>query len=342
MTAIQHHKADSYIKNLPNTLKGALIFGADSGLVDERAQNMLQQLVPDVNDPFATNPIAADAILEDPTIVGDAIAAMSLMGDTQVVSLRHLSKEAAKSVADLWDHISDIKGNFLLITMGDVPKTNALRKAFEKDANYATIACYHDDAKDLVSTLRAEFHARNIQADSDAISYIAAHCQGDRMVVRSECEKIALFLGNDTTLTLQDAMQVIGKTTESALEDTTHATMAGNYGALAGHFHKAIQQGVEPIAMIRHLLNYLQRLSVVQDATQKGQTIDAAMKQLRPPVFFKTAPIFRGHAQHWQGKDLWRVMQLLYEAEKTLKSSGVNAPLMASRYLNRIAAIAKQ
>jgi len=340
MTEIKHFKADGYIKQLPNTLKGALVFGADTGLVAERANAIASHIVPDVNDPFAVHQFQEDNLQEDPTVIGDALASMSLMGGRQLIRLNHVSKDIGKLMTEMWEHHADKCENFLLITAGDIKKTNGLRKLFEKDNQLAAIACYHDDSRDLAGIIRAELQQRGINAEADAIAFMAAHCQGDRMVVRSECEKVALFLGNDTQLTLGDVQAVIGKTTNSTLDDMTHAIMDANFKQLNSHFTKAMQQNIEPIAMLRHLLRYISRLSVVIDACQAGDTMDAAIKQLRPPLFFKTAPQFKKHVQRWQPKDRWRMVALLYEAEQCLKKGGTSY-LMASRYLNRMVAIAK-
>ncbi|NBO18922.1 MAG: DNA polymerase III subunit delta, partial [Proteobacteria bacterium] len=56
---------------------------------------------------------------------------------------------------------------------------------------------------------------------------------------------------------------------------------------------------------------------------------EAVVQGLRPPVFFRQAPILTRHAQTWQLPHILRALQLLINAELACKSTDI-PPIPAS------------
>ena len=85
--------------------------------------------------------------------------------------------------------------------------------------------------------------------------------------------------------------------------------------------------------MARHFL----RLHLVRGLTGRGETLDGAVKSLRPPVFWKRAESFKAQAAAWPPGALSRALERLIEAEAACKQSGAVPDTICARTLLEIA-----
>ena len=53
-----------------------------------------------------------------------------------------------------------------------------------------------------------------------------------------------------------------------------------------------------------------------------GDPVDIAVKGLRPPLFFKQAPLFKSQAQRWTLAKITKVMDKLMDLEAQCKTTG--------------------
>jgi DNA polymerase-3 subunit delta len=104
---------------------------------------------------------------------------------------------------------------------------------------------------------------------------------------------------------------------------------------------RAVQEGVEPIAILRALGRHFQRLHACAGLMAEGAPLDGAMKALRPPIFFRQADAFRAQLRLWGPADVNRALDWLTSAEKDCKSTGFPAETICHQTLLRLAASAR-
>src|ERR1700761_7238023 len=91
--------ADRFSAAPPRTLRAALVYGPDSGLVQERAEKLMKSVVPDLADPFNVSDLSETVLESDPARLADEAAAISMMGGRRVVRVRG----AGNGLADLFE-----------------------------------------------------------------------------------------------------------------------------------------------------------------------------------------------------------------------------------------------
>ena len=106
---IKTQDADRFAANPPKTLRAALVFGPDAGLVQERAEKLLKSVAPDLTDPFNVADLSESVLLSDPARLADEAAAISMMGGRRVVRVR----SAGKSLTDP-NNVADLSESVLL------------------------------------------------------------------------------------------------------------------------------------------------------------------------------------------------------------------------------------
>src|SRR5436305_1107181 len=170
---------------------------------------------------------------------------------------------------------------------GELPSRSALRRAFEEAAHAAAIGCYADNARDLAAVIRDTFAAHRIAISRDAVAFLVEHLGGDRLLTRAELEKLTLYAGAGGRIELADAQAVISDSAALSLDDAVLAAAEGDAAALDRALARVFQEGESAVTVIRALLRHLHRLHVLSIQLTGGGSIDNAIRNARPPIFFK-------------------------------------------------------
>lgn len=199
------------------------------------------------------------------------------------------------------------------------------------------MACYLDDGRGLPDLIERILAGHGLRARPDALGWLAQHLGADRALTRGELDKLALYCHGRREATLEDCMAVIGDAAADDLEAAVIAAASGDIGALDTALARAFREGVSPIAVIRAAQRHLQRLHQVTGATAAGVPLDAALKGLKPPPFFKVADRFKAQARAWPAAQVAQALEILSEAEVRCKTTGMPDRLVCARALMQIA-----
>ena len=75
---------------------------------------------------------------------------------------------------------------------------------------------------------------------------------------------------------------------------------------------------------------------------EKGESVDMALKMIRPPIFFKNADSFKSQLRNWTHMKLLIAMNTLLKAETDSKTTGMPIEAVCGRALMRIAQAARR
>jgi len=331
---------NKYVANVGPGYRAVLVFGRDEGMVRERADKISKQISEDLSDPFQVARPTPGQLKEIPSILLDELAAISMMGGRRLVRLDGAGNESTDAVKLA---LSGEQGDGLLvITAGDLKPTSSLRKLCEKEKNALSIVCYEDSARDVMELIREILGANGLQAEQDAVTWLVGHLGSDRMVSRSELEKLALYKGtNGGSVTLADVQAVVGDTAALEISEISAAVTAGNMKALEVSLERAMTAGESPIAILRVLQGRLARLHLARGHTDRGMSAAEAVGKLRPPVFFMEKDAFVRLVSRWPIVKINQAMEIILEAEQQCKTTGMPAETITARALLRIAKAAR-
>ena len=286
-----------------------LIYGEDEGLVRERAVKLAKTVVEDLKDPFRVIEMGSAQLKEDSSRLRDEAAAISFGGGRRVIRLRDIGDAQAPAIADF---LKDPAGDALIvIEAGSLPTRSKLRQAVEKAGNGMALPCYADSGRDLEGLISAVMEDHKLRIDRDATRYLVANLGSDRMISRSELEKLALYAFKEGQVTLADAMDCVGDSSARHYDDVIQAVSQGNVVNLDTALTRLTEEGLNPVGALRMMLGYFQKLHLVKGQITQGANTEQAMKSLRPPLFFKAADQFRANLNNWAVPTLQRALQIL-------------------------------
>lgn len=316
-------RVEAFLRRPDPEIRAILFYGPDSGLVRERADTVARGVCPELRDPFRVADLTAAAVAADPARLNDEAAQISLMGGQRVVRIR----DAGDALAQLLGRfLADPPGDALtVIEAGDLPGRSSLRRVFDDAPVGAAIGCYPDSARDLAGVIRDSLAARRITASRDALDFLVQHLGNDRLITRSELDKLTLYAGDGGRVELDDARAAIDDAAALALDDAVLAAAEGDAAALDRALARVFQEGETPVGVIRAALRHLHRLHGLAARIAAGSSVDETLRSARPPIFFKQQDSFRRQLSRWREPRLRRHLDRLAEAETRMKTTGLPA-----------------
>lgn len=328
---------EPFVKKPNPKARAILVYGPDDGLIRERATAMGLTAVPDLNDPFNVTVLNAGILSDDPARLFDEANAMSLMGGTRLIRIEDASDKLTVIFKDYLANPSP--DNLVIIEAGELTPRSSLRLLFEKSEHGAAVPCYVDDEKGVANLIRQTLSANGYTIQSDAAAWFAQNIAGDRGRVRSEIDKMMLYMGGHSkTVTLDDVRSACGEAGDQSIDDLLYAIGSGKTEAALRAYNKLIEEGVFVVTILRSLQSHFRRLHYTKSLMQDGADMDEAMKKLQPAVFFKYADSFKSQLRKWPDAKLLSFMQRLSQVEAQTKQTGTPAETLCSQVILSLSA----
>jgi DNA polymerase III subunit delta len=321
-------------------IRAVLLYGPDAGLVRERADILARTVCADLADPFRVADLNGAALAADPARLADEAAQLSLVGGRRVVRVR----AAADGLARLFTgFFADGRGEALVVAeAAELSSNSALRRTFEGSPRGAAIGCYPDAPRDRAAVIRESLTAHRVSASRDATQYLVDHLGEDRLVTRSELEKLALYVGDGGRVELEDAVLSVGDSAGLELDDAIMAAAEGDAARLERVLDRVFQEGESPVTVVRAMLRHLHRLHAMGASLVAGASVDDLMGAARPPIFFKLQDGFRRQLGLWHEARLRAALDHLSQAEIGMKTTGLPAEPLCREALSAVARQARQ
>ncbi|MBV8504924.1 MAG: DNA polymerase III subunit delta [Alphaproteobacteria bacterium] len=320
-------------------IRAVLLYGQDEGLVRERAEAVARSVCPDLGDPFRVADLMAAVLAADPARLADEAAQLSLIGGRRVVRVRGAGDSLAKLFAEF---LESTPGEALVVVeAGELPSRSTLRRAFEAARSAVAIGCYPDTARELAAVIRETLAAHRVSASRDAGQFLVDHLGGDRLLTRSELEKLALYAGEGGRVELEDARLSVSDTAALELDDAVMAAAEGDAGRVERVLGRVLQQGESPVSIIRALLRHLHRLHALTARLAAGASVDEVLRTARPPIFFKQEDSFRRQLGLWTETRLRPLLARVAKAELNMKTTGFPAETICREVMLAVTQLAR-
>jgi DNA polymerase-3 subunit delta len=314
-------RVEAFLRQPDLHIRAALLYGPDAGLVRERADIIGRTVCGELHDPFRVADLPGSTLTADPARLFDEAAQISLMGGRRLVRVREVGDAHA---ALFGRFLADSPGDsFVVVEAADLPARAALRRVFDDSPRAVAIGCYPDSARDLADMVRESLAAHCVTASRDAGQFLVEHLGGDRLLTRSELDKLTLYAGDGGHVDLDDARLAIADTGALSLDDAIIATVEGDMAALDRALGRVFQEGEAPVAVVRAMLRHLHRLHALAARVAAGEPVDAVLRSARPPIFFKQQDSFRRQLRRWREAELRRQLDAITDAETRIKTTGM-------------------
>lgn len=334
---------DRFLSAPPAGVRAAVIFGRDRGGVRERADRLASVIAARPDDPFDVDLLTEEEIEADPARLQDALCAFSLFGGRRLVRVRLTAPRADVDRAVLEAFKAHESGAlnpdaFLLIEAGDLSKGSGLRGAAERAKSAALVPVYEEDQRSLQTLVKDALAAEGLSIAPDALAALGRRFPKERAVVRSEIERLILFLGPGSGMrgTLAELADFFGVEPEASLRNAAADAFAGRMLECQSGLRRARAEGEGGVAALRALSSHLARLRRARALIDAGRSEEEVSRELS--VFWKEKDDFFAQTRAWPAKELIALSTELLAAEESAKSAGAPDDLIAERLALQIAA----
>ena len=329
---------ENFIKKADTNIKAILIYGSNEGLLRDNVKRVAKSVCPDLNDAFQVAEINAVDLSGDIGTLYGEFNGQSLMGGRRVIILNDAGNDLTKALRKMLDESQKSENLLILSGAGNLSKKSSLVKLAEDSADMACFACYEDKNEDICGVLRS----MGLTFEPAAIQLLCSKLSGDRMVNLGELQKLATYMGDAKNVTVDIVNKIISDSSDSSTEDIYYAALDGNREKALAYFEKYINEGNEPIAVVRALMYHLMKLLDSQSYIENGETADKAMQHLVPRIIFYRADAFKRQLNMWGKNKLLHALTMIYETEKNCKTTNMPATEIVSMTLMRLSAGAKR
>lgn len=325
--------AEAFITK-PEEYRAVLLYGPDSGLARERAQRIKTAVLGANPDPMAFVEIEESALLADPARLADEILAINMMAPKRMILLRNVGDKVTGIIREASEHLH--KDAYLVVLAEELTTRSTLRSWFEGEAHCVALACYQDEVRDVQEIIRKTMSAAGIDLSRSVSDYLAQQLGNDRYVTRQELEKIVLFAGDSKQLSLEDAQSLVDYNRETGLDDIVNAVADKNLPNLDKVVQSQLREGTQPIAYLRSLMRYFNRLYFIRSQMAAGKDMESVISGLKPKVFYKQEQSLRRHVMQWELQQTAKALALLVSAELACKTSDVPVVPASTRRLLQV------
>ena len=319
----------------PGQCRVALLHGDDPGLIRERAEMLVRSVT--AGDLLRLVEVGRDG-LRSPRLLADEAASPPLTGGRCLVRVRDVGDGMASAAAARAALVGPGPG-LVVLEAPDLRTSSALYKVVEASPKGAVIACYRERGSELSASIGRILQELGVSAEPVALEWLAQRLGEDRMLLRRELEKLALFIGAGGRVTPEAAVSCVAEGSTLDLEEALMAAMAGETAAADKALAAAFAEGVNPVQVVRAALRQVQRLQLASLAVAGGAAASAAVEGLRPPVFFRHKPAFERALRLWRPEALEAAGTALLDAERRTKTTGIPAEVIAR---NAVTGLARQ
>lgn len=331
MTAIKSGQAEQFLKTLDWRCRAILVYGTDAGLVSERARNAARQLAASINPPGEVMRIEdADLEAEPDRLLVEA-QTLPMFGGPKVVHTRASRRINAQVIKPLLEE--GALAAALVVEAGNLRPDDAMRALFEKASTAAAIPCYADEGRDLEGIVRDTLREARVTITPEAQQLLVSRLGADRAMTRSELEKLVLFVGGKKQIDVDDIDAIVGDASELAMDKVVLAAASGEADQALAEYDRVVAAGESPQSVIAAVQRHFQRFHRLRSSVESGRSVDDAIRQIRPPVHFKTKAALVAQCRIWTADRLLSALSRIGEAALSARVNSTLESALAERLL---------
>lgn len=270
--------------------------------------------------------VTQQRVKEDPAILADEAAAISLFGGNRWVSLT-ISSGSGDDMADAVQNLlaAPAAGNPVVITVAGLTAKSKLTKLAEGSKAAVGVVTYAPDARSSAKSLGDSAAALGLHIDREVTRAISEACSHDRGLIAQELAKLALYV--DATpeqprrASMEDWQAIGAGIAEEEMGDAINATFGGNLKLLAQCLADLGSAGTLDIGLVRAMAIRAQLLARLRVDVEGGQSPSRVIEAQGRAIFWKEKDAITRQLERWTAARLVQAITALHRLERDLKSA---------------------
>jgi DNA polymerase-3 subunit delta len=311
MVAIKAGDVAGALRKLDPRIAVFLLYGPDTGLINERARTIVEQSLDDPDDPFQLIRLDGDVLASDPARLVDEAGTIGLFGGKRAIWVRASSRNLAPAVEAVLG--SPIENTVIVIEGGDLAKSAPLRSLCERSPKALALPCYADSGRDLGEVVDEMLRNAGLTITRNARAALLASLGGDRLATRGELTKLVLYAHGQREISADDVDAILSDVSSLAMDAVIDASFAGDFAGLETGSRRLAAEGVSASAVLGVALRHALLLLSGRLEIEGGRPVGAVVESWRS-LHFRRKTAVEKHLQQWTSPTLRQAIGRLQSA----------------------------
>ncbi len=219
-------------------------------------------------------------------------------------------------------NLDDIK---IILISNILDKKSKLRNFFEKEIDLVSIAFYSDNNQTLSAIIKNFFSKKNISISQESINLIVSRANGDRKNLNNELSKIESFLIDKKKITIEEIYVLTNLSENYSINELVDNCLAKNKDKILYIINENSFSIEDTIIIIRTFLIKAKRLIKLNQNMQTHQSIDKAIINFKPPIFWKDKELIKKQIKNWTLDKTYKLIDEINKIELKIKKNSTNS-----------------
>ena len=273
-------------KNLKANTNFFLLYGSNTGLVDETINNIL---IPN----FGNNIFNYDEgeLILNTSDFEESIYNKSFFDDDKLIIINRCTDKILEIVKNLIT--KKISETTIILKSNVLDKRSKLRDFFEKNKEAICVPFYEDNHQSLMFIAQKFFQEKKIKISSQSINCIIERSNGNRINLKNELGKISNFCQQKVSIEIDEILKLTNLSNNYNLSELVDHCLANNKKQTINMLNENKQSSEDNIILIKTFLYKLKRLQKLQSRIEDKKSLDMVISSFKPTIFWKDKDIIK-------------------------------------------------
>ncbi len=301
-------------KNIKGNINYYLLYGANSGLIEETINyTFLPNLSKNVFY-YDENEILANINSFEETIFNQ-----SFFDNDKLIIINRASDKILNFIKEIIE--KDVKDLKIIIKSHVLEKKSKLRNFFEKDSSTIITPFYEDNAQALLIIAQNFFKEKNIKISSQNINFIVERSNKNRINLRNELEKIANYCYKKKSINLEEIIKLTNLAENYNIAELADQCLARNQKRTLNIINENIPSSEDNIIILKTFLYKLKRLKKLKIELQANNNTEIVISSYKPPIFWKDKDIIKQQLKIWSLEQIQSFISKINNLELLVKKN---------------------
>ena len=255
----------------------------------------------------------------------------SLFEEKKIIIISRASDKILRTIVEVKEKkLQDI---VLILKAQSLDKKSKLRILFEKDKFLITIPFYEDDERTLSSITNNFLNKNKINLSRETVNLLTSRSNGKRENLYNELDKILNFSFSRKKILYEDVQKLSNLGENYELNELANYYLAKNTKFVAKILNENNYSDEDCILILRTILNKSKRLLRVLEKKIERNSLNHAISDMKPPIFWKEKEIVKKQASLWNLSDLKKKIYEINDIENVVKTNSKNSINLVSDFI---------
>ena len=270
-------------------------------------------------------------VLENENNFYENLFSGSLFENKKVICISRASNKIYKIIENL--NQKNLNDLVIIIDSENLDKKSKLRSLIEKSEKCVSIAFFPDTDDTLFKIAYNFLKEDNLQLSRENLNLVINQCNGDRGILKSELNKIKMFMINRKVIKSEDIIKLTNLIEDHSISELIDNCLAKNKHKTLSILNENNITAEECIIIIRTFLNRAKRLSNLSREFEKNKDLNKTILNSKPPIFWKEKEIVKQQLINWKKSQINKLIVEANNMEFQIKKNYNNAVNITSNFI---------